>query len=109
MTVRVAIAGSTGSIGTQTIGVIRAENAREPGSYAVAALSAGGANIETILAQIEEFRPEVVSIAREDARREVAALTTGVLVTSDSEDIVESADVVVNSVVGFAGLEVTVE
>jgi len=109
MTVRVAIAGSTGSIGTQTIDVVRAENAREPGSYAVTALSAGGSDVETVLAQIEEFRPEVVAIARADARREVAARTTGVQVTSDSEDIVEAADVIVNGVVGFAGLDVTVE
>jgi 1-deoxy-D-xylulose-5-phosphate reductoisomerase len=109
MTVRVAIAGSTGSIGTQTIDVVRAENAREPGSYAVTALSAGGSDVETVLAQIEEVRPEVVAIACGDARREVAARTTGVQVTSDSEDIVEVADVIVNGVVGFAGLEVTVE
>ncbi len=109
MTVRVAIAGSTGSIGTQTIDVVRAENAREPGSYAVTALSAGGASVETVLAQIEEFRPEIVAIADGAAAREIIARAPGVTVTTDSEDIVEVADVVVNGVVGFAGLTVTVE
>jgi 1-deoxy-D-xylulose-5-phosphate reductoisomerase len=109
MTVRVAIAGSTGSIGRQTIDVVRAENAREPGSYAVTALSAGGSDVEAVLEQIEEFRPEAVAIAHGDARREVAARATDVQVTSDSEDIVEVADVIVNGVVGFAGLSVTVE
>ena len=68
MTVRVAIAGSTGSIGTQTIEVVRAENAREAGSYAVTALSAGGGDVEAVLAQIDELRPDVVAIADGAAR-----------------------------------------
>ncbi|MGA9278015.1 1-deoxy-D-xylulose-5-phosphate reductoisomerase [Ilumatobacter sp.] len=107
MTVRVAIAGSTGSIGTQTIEVIRAENDRAPGSYAVTALSAGS-SVDLVLAQIDELRPDVVAIADEDARREVAARTTGVTIVADSADVIDVADVIVNGVVGFAGLAVTV-
>jgi 1-deoxy-D-xylulose-5-phosphate reductoisomerase len=108
MTVRVAIAGSTGSIGTQTVDVVRAENAREPDSYAVTALSAGGSDVDAVLAQIEELRPDVVAIADGVAGREIAARAPGVEVTTDAEDIVDVADVVVNGVVGFAGLTVTV-
>jgi len=109
MTVRIAIAGSTGSIGTQTIDVVRAENEREADSYAVTALSAGGGNVEAVLAQIEELRPVVVAIADGAAAREIASRAPDVQVTSDSATLVGVADVIVNGVVGFAGLTVTVE
>jgi 1-deoxy-D-xylulose-5-phosphate reductoisomerase len=112
VTTRVAIAGSTGSIGTQTIDVIRAENEREPGSYAVSALSAGS-SVEVVFQQILEFRPAVVAIANEWARRDlserIAAAGLEVEMVADSADIVSAADVVVNGVVGFAGLTVTIE
>ena len=108
MTVRVAIAGSTGSIGTQTIEVVRAENRRVAGSYEVCALSAGS-SVDAVVAQVEEFRPTIVALADPLARAEVADRTTGVEVVADSAEIVAAADVVVNGVVGFAGLVVTVE
>jgi len=108
MTVRVAIAGSTGSIGTQTVDVIRAENRRSPGSYSVTALSAGS-SVDVVLDQIGEFRPGVVAIGDEAARIEVARRSSGVDVVSDPAAIVTDSDVVVNGVVGFAGLPVTVE
>jgi 1-deoxy-D-xylulose-5-phosphate reductoisomerase len=108
----VAIAGSTGSIGTQTIDVIRAENEREPGSYVVTALSAGS-SVEVVLQQILEFKPLVVAMANETARRDlserVAAAGLDVEMVADSADMVSAADVVVNGVVGFAGLTVTIE
>jgi 1-deoxy-D-xylulose-5-phosphate reductoisomerase len=106
--VSVAIAGSTGSIGTQTLDVVRAENDRAPGSYVVAALGAGS-SVELVVEQIEEFRPAVVVIADEAARRELAGRVTGVEIVADMVDLVEPADVVVNGVVGFAGLAVTIE
>lgn len=108
MATRVAIAGSTGSIGTQTIEVIRAENAREPGSYTVTALSAG-TSVEAVVAQVAEFHPAVVAMSDPQARAAVAARCPGVEVVADSADTVEVADVVVNGVVGFAGLTVTIE
>lgn len=112
MTTRVAIAGSTGSIGTQTIDVVRAENEREQGSYAVTALSAGS-SVEIVFKQILEFKPVVVAMANEPARRDlserVLAAGLDVEIVADSADIVSAADVVVNGVVGFAGLTVTIE
>jgi 1-deoxy-D-xylulose-5-phosphate reductoisomerase len=108
MTVRVAVAGSTGSIGTQTLDVVRAENERVPGSYEIVALSAGG-SVDQVLVQIDEFRPRVVAIADESARLAVSQQARGVTVVDESSAVVESADVVVNGVVGFAGLAVTVE
>ena len=108
MTTRVAIAGSTGSIGTQTIDVIAAENEREPGSYVVTALSAGS-SVEIVVAQVRSLGPQMVAIADESARFEVQQRCPEVDVVADSADLVGVADVVVNGVVGFAGLTVTME
>lgn len=101
-TVRVAIAGSSGSIGTQTIDVVRAEEGR----YRVTALGVGS-SVEVLIAQARELRPEVVAVADPARRAEVADALPGVQVVGDMADLVDVADVVVNAVVGFAGLPVT--
>ena len=100
--VRVAIAGSTGSIGAQTIDVVRAEADR----YEVVALAAGS-SVEPLIEQARALRPQVVVVADPTRRAEVAAALPGMEVTGDLADVVEPADVVVNAVVGFAGLAVT--
>jgi 1-deoxy-D-xylulose-5-phosphate reductoisomerase len=99
---RVAIAGSSGSIGTQTLEVIRAEAP----AYDVVALSVAG-SVDVIVEQAREFRPRVVGVSNADARAAVAAALPDVDVVADLADVVELADVVVNGVVGFAGLAVT--
>ena len=103
--VRVAIAGSTGSIGTQTLDVIRAEGADR---YEVVALGVG-TSVDALLDQAREFRPSVVAVADEAARRRVAAELPGTHVVADQADLIGDADVVINGVVGFAGLSVTTE
>jgi 1-deoxy-D-xylulose-5-phosphate reductoisomerase len=105
---RVAIAGSTGSIGTQTLEVIEAENARVPGSYEVVALAVG-TSAATVIEQAKRCGPQLVAVAAEAARREVAAALPGVEIVGVLADVVAPADVVVNGVVGFAGLAVTIE
>ncbi|WP_116998833.1 1-deoxy-D-xylulose-5-phosphate reductoisomerase [Desertimonas flava] len=102
MAVRVAIAGSSGSIGTQTLDVVRAE----PGRYEVTALGVGS-SIDVLIEQAQEFRPEVVAVADPARRAEVAAALPFATVVDDFADLVGPADVVVNAVVGFAGLPVT--
>ncbi|MEQ9161974.1 MAG: 1-deoxy-D-xylulose-5-phosphate reductoisomerase, partial [Ilumatobacter fluminis] len=62
--VRVAIAGSSGSIGTQTLDVVRAEGADR---YEVVALSVG-ASASTVIEQALEFHPQVVVVGDEAAR-----------------------------------------
>ena len=57
--IRVAIAGSTGSIGTQTLEVIRAEG---PDRYQVVALGVGS-SAELLIEQARQFRPDVVAVA----------------------------------------------
>ena len=105
--VRVAIAGSTGSIGTQTLDVVRAEG---PDRYQVVALGAGS-SAEALVEQAKEFHPAVVAVADAIARGEVAGALEplGIEVVADQADVVELADVVINGVVGFAGLPVTIE
>ncbi len=101
---RVAIAGSSGSIGTQTIDVVRAE----PDAFVVTALSVG-TSVETVIEQARELRPELVVVGRDADRDRVASALPGVTVSCDITDVVDVADVVVNGVVGFAGLPVTME
>jgi len=57
---KIVILGSTGSIGTNTLEVIR----RDPGAFRVIGLAAGG-NIELLLRQIDEFKPARVAVAAE--------------------------------------------
>jgi 1-deoxy-D-xylulose-5-phosphate reductoisomerase len=102
-TVRVAIAGSSGSIGTQTLDVVRAE----AGRYEVVGLGVAS-SVETLIAQANEFRPKVVAVADDNRRAEVAAALPFAEVVADLADLTDDADVVVNGVVGFAGLSVTV-
>ena len=102
-TVRVAIAGSSGSIGVQTLEVIRAE----AGAYEVVGLGVAS-SIEALIDQANEFRPKVVAVADEHSRAVVAAALPFAEVVGDLADLADDADVVVNGVVGFAGLPVTV-
>jgi 1-deoxy-D-xylulose-5-phosphate reductoisomerase len=102
---RVAIAGSSG---TQTLVVVRAENERRPGAYDVVALAVGSA-VATVIEQAREFAPQLVVVADETARHQVAEQLPGIEVVGELAAVVGPADVVVNGVVGFAGLDVTIE
>ena len=101
---RVAVAGSSGSIGRQTIEVALAE----PEHFVVTALAVGS-SADAVIDQARALRPELVVVADESERARVAAALPGVTVTGDLADVVQVADVVVNGVVGFAGLPVTLE
>ncbi len=112
-TVRVSIAGSSGSIGTQTLDVIRAENALcaqglSEIEYVVSGIGLGS-NIDVLIAQAREFKPAVVAVADVLRHQEVRDALPGVTVVRDMAELVNGADVVVNAVVGFAGLPVTLE
>lgn len=100
--VRVAIAGSSGSIGMQTLDVI----AQSPEKFEVVALGVGS-SVDVVVEQAKRWKPRVVVVSDETARSKVAAQLPGVHISADLADIVHDADVVVNGVVGFAGLPVT--
>jgi len=105
---RVAIAGSTGSIGKQTLEVIAAS---ESGKYQLVALSANS-SADEIIKQAKTFKPNLVVVNDESARkivaRELAATNPKIEVIADVAAMAGIADVVVNGVVGFAGLSVTI-
>lgn len=101
---RVAVAGSSGSIGVQTLEVIAAE----PHNYVVSALAVGS-SADTVIQQARLVRPDVVVVTDPAARAKVADALPGVVVSDSLADIVDVADVVINGVMGFAGLSVTLE
>ena len=105
---RVAIAGSTGSIGKQTLEVIAAS---ESGKYQLVALGANS-SADEIIKQAKTFKPNLVVVNDESARkivaRELAATNPKIEVIADVAAMAGIADVVVNGVVGFAGLSVTI-
>jgi 1-deoxy-D-xylulose-5-phosphate reductoisomerase len=102
----VAVLGSTGSIGTQTLDVVRAS----PADYEVVALAAGS-SVDALAAQVAEHRPRLVVIGDPSKADELARLLpagTELLTGPDAlATAATAADVVVNAVVGFAGLPVT--
>ena len=100
--VRVAIAGSTGSIGTQTLDVI----SRSGGEYEVVGLGVGS-SADAVIAQAKSCNPKMVAVSNDEARKKVAKALPGVEVVADLAELARDADVVVNGVVGFAGLSVT--
>ncbi len=106
MAVTVAIAGSTGSIGTQTLDVIAAE----PRAFEVVALGAGS-SVEQLAAQAHRWSPKIVAIADvAQAAALQAAVPPGTEVVAGPGALAQlatAADVCVNGVVGFAGLDVT--
>ncbi len=97
----IAILGSTGSIGTQTLDVARWRG------YRVAALSAGD-NATLLLEQVREFRPELVACSARAARELRPHLPPGTRLLSGPEGAQEVAtadvDVVVAAIPGMAGL-----
>jgi 1-deoxy-D-xylulose-5-phosphate reductoisomerase len=101
----VAVLGSTGSIGTQTLEVVAASD----GEYEVVALGAAR-SIDLLAEQAKAVRPRVVAIADDTLARELRDRVppgTEVVAGPDALAAVADADVVVNGVVGFAGLPVT--
>jgi 1-deoxy-D-xylulose-5-phosphate reductoisomerase len=99
---RVAIAGSSGSIGTQTLEVI----SQSPDKYNVVALGVGS-SAAVIIEQAKRWKPSLVVVVDEAARLQVAAQLPGIEISADLADLTADADIVVNGVVGFAGLPVT--
>ena len=103
----VSLVGSTGSIGTQAIEVINAERDR----YRVVALAAA-TSVDVLATQARQLRPDYVAIADAELGprlKELAPAGVEVLAGPGAlEAVAAVGDVVVNGVVGFAGLPVTI-
>ncbi len=106
--VTLAVLGSTGSIGTQTLDIVRAL----PGRFDVVALAAGRCS-DRLVSQIEEFSPDCVVVSSERERdrlleRPQAQGQIEILVGADGlAGASAGAEVVINGIVGFAGLSAT--
>lgn len=105
-----AILGSTGSIGTQTLEVV--DNNEDMKVVSLAA----GSNIDLVEQQIRKYHPEVVCIYQEDKARELARRVTDetVSVLYGMDGLIAcataaSADVVVAAVVGMIGIRPVIE
>ena len=104
---RIAVLGSTGSIGTQTLDVCRRLG------YEIVALAAGS-NAELLEKQAREFSPKLVAAADENAARRlsIALSGTGITVLGGERAVLEAAaaecDIVLNAVTGIAGLRPTI-
>src|SRR5947208_1653336 len=104
------ILGSTGSVGTQALDVVR----RHPDRFRIVGLSSAQ-NHELLVGQIREFLPPMVAVADEDAAMDLKEKLEGlrqveVLVGPDAARILAretEADLVLNAIVGAAGLEPT--
>jgi 1-deoxy-D-xylulose-5-phosphate reductoisomerase len=106
---RVAILGSTGSVGTQALEVVK----RHPDRLDVVALAAGG-NRELLAQQVRDHRPELVSMATDEVAAELRALLgdEAPRIVWGHDGLGEAtsgvgADIVLNAVVGAAGLAAT--
>ena len=109
---RLAILGSTGSIGQSTLSIVE----QFPERYSVAALAAGR-NVDEAFAQAMRWRPQVISLATEELAGQLSARlrqagVSGIEVVHGTEGTIAcstlpEADFVVSAIVGVAGLEAT--
>ena len=106
---KIAILGSTGSIGTQTLEIVD-----EQGDLEVVALSAGG-NITLLEEQMRKYRPQYVSVWEEEKAKELADKTSdldipvgfgmdGLLKVATMED----SEILVTAIVGMLGIRPTI-
>lgn len=106
----ISILGSTGSIGTQTLDIVRANN-----DLNVVAIAAGS-NVKMLEEQIREFHPKLVCVYNEEAagRLKTAVADTDVKVVAGMDGLIEaatynSAQIVVTAFVGMIGIRPTLE
>lgn len=107
---KIAILGSTGSIGTQTLDVVRAN-----GDLQVTGISAGK-NIQKIEEQVREFHPRLAAVWSEEAAKELAVkiADTSTKVVSGMDGLLELAsmqesEILVTAIVGMIGVRPTIE
>ena len=106
----IAVLGSTGSIGTQTLDVVRAN----PERLCVKALAAGH-NITQLESQIREFHPQIAAVWDEEKAKELRICTADlpVKIVSGMEGLLEiaqmeEAEVLVTAIVGMIGIRPTI-
>ena len=107
---KIAILGSTGSIGTQTLEIVR-----ENKDIEVLGLAAGS-NIRLLEEQIREFKPRLVAVWEEEKAKELRVLAADldVEIVSGMEGLIrvsvlEETEILVTAIVGMIGIRPTIE
>ena len=105
---RIILLGSTGSIGTQTLDIVR-EN---PDKFKVVALTCKN-RIDSLIEQIQEFKPEAVCVGNKEASAQVSAAFPAIEVNIGDNGLREivkvDADIVLNALMGISGMAPTYE
>ena len=103
------ILGSTGSIGTQTLDIVR----NQPEDFKVVGMSVGGSNLELAYKLIEEFKPEIVCFRKKEHMKD---FSYGPILVYGDEGLISISEYskyenewLVNSLVGVSGLLPTVK
>lgn len=106
---QIAVLGSTGSIGTQTLDVVRANKDIKVTALAV------GSNIKLLESQIREFSPEIVCVWQEEKAEELKqnVKDLSVKIVTGMDGLIEAAtepqaEIVVTAVVGMIGIRPTI-
>lgn len=106
----ISIIGSTGSIGTQSLDIVRAND-----DLKVVALAAGS-NVSLLLKQAREFKPDIIGIWEEDKAKELRTALSefDIRIVSGMDGLIEVAtyvksDIVITAIVGMIGIRPTVE
>ena len=107
---KISILGSTGSIGTQALDVVR----NLPNEFKISVLAANS-NVELFSKQVEEFKPDLAVLADEDAFKILKMKNFGrTVITGGRQAFIDAAaygdaEIVLTAMSGFAGLEPTVK
>ncbi|MBP1904152.1 1-deoxy-D-xylulose-5-phosphate reductoisomerase [Paenibacillus turicensis] len=105
---KIAVIGSTGSVGTQTLDVVK----KNPERFSIEALAAGS-NINLLLEQVQQFRPKMVSVGTKELADKISsALPSGTSVFYGEEGLIQvaahnDAELVITAIVGSVGLPAT--
>src|SRR5690606_20218819 len=105
----ISLMGATGSIGTQTLDIIK----EHPAEFKLSAISVGQ-NIDLTRKIIQEFKPELVSVAEKSSADILKTEFPGITFTYGHEGLIEvavyhKADILVNAVMGSVGLDPTLQ
>jgi 1-deoxy-D-xylulose-5-phosphate reductoisomerase len=104
----IAVLGSTGSIGLQTLEVIR----KHPDKFSIIALASGGTNIKLLREQITEFCPKFVFVPTTNSTLNNSSVSRTTRIVGSVEELIEEsknagAELILNAISGSVGLEAT--
>lgn len=99
---QLTIIGSTGSIGTQALDIVR----NRPNDFEIVALSAGK-NLKLFIDQVKEFKPKFITILKDEDKQELKKLFPELEILKDIKELasLDGIDIVLSAIVGIAGLE----